>query len=315
MRHYLAHNSPDGGSRLRTESAAPASAIGRSAKIFTWTIARDAAEVSAGARLKGWLKSPEASRQHRVRQVHRDRPSEIAHSADGGNVRLRRTSCTDRLPRWIFAELAALASGHARRRAQSQTALKLGIFRHARARRRSTTAALGPPQYPQIAARTALIAKRDGSRSHYSTKRFRAILVDGSLATVTWFARRLSILGGLILFDEAFFQTWSHLEQTIRTGLPARPTDMFSKADPKETERFIRAMGQPHARGARAMAAYVADRIDLSKVSKLADIGGGAGDVHGRDASAMASFAAPRFTICPATLEGCAEDFSGAKPA
>jgi SAM-dependent methyltransferase len=81
-------------------------------------------------------------------------------------------------------------------------------------------------------------------------------------------------LGGLILFDEAIFETWTHLEQTIRTGAPARATDMF-QSRPAETERFIRAMDS--LTRARGDPAYVAGRLDLSKVSMLADIGGGPG--------------------------------------
>jgi SAM-dependent methyltransferase len=81
-------------------------------------------------------------------------------------------------------------------------------------------------------------------------------------------------LGGMILFDEAIFETWVHLDQTIRTGAPARRPDMFQNRA-EETERFIRAMDS--LTRARGDPRYVAERIDLSRVAKVADVGGGPG--------------------------------------
>ena len=168
-----------------------------------------------------------------------------------------------------FAELAALASGHAEARA-IQTALKLGIF-DLLEQSPLDDAALAAA-IPANRRATALIANAmvalellDKRAQRYSlTEAARRYLLRSSP----------EYLGGLILFDEAFFQTWTNLEQTIRTGLPARPTDMF-QSRPEETERFIRAMDS--LTRARGDAAYVAGRLDLSKVSTIADIGGGPG--------------------------------------
>jgi SAM-dependent methyltransferase len=78
----------------------------------------------------------------------------------------------------------------------------------------------------------------------------------------------------LILFDEAIFETWTRLEDTIRSGAPARTPDMFqSRSD--ETERFIRAMDS--LTRARGDAQYVAQHLDLAGVEKIADVGGGPG--------------------------------------
>ena len=182
-----------------------------------------------------------------------------------------------------FAELAALASGHAEARA-IQTALKLGIFdmlERAPLDDAALAAAISANRRATALIANAMVALGllDKRANRYSlTEAARRYLLRSSA----------EYLGGLILFDEAIFQTWTNLEQTIRTGLPARPTDMF-QSRPEETERFIRAMDS--LTRARGDAAYVADRLDLSKVSTIADIGGGPGDVHGRDAAPMASSA------------------------
>jgi 3-hydroxy-5-methyl-1-naphthoate 3-O-methyltransferase len=168
-----------------------------------------------------------------------------------------------------FAELSALASGHAEARA-IQTALKLGIF-DVLERSPLDDAALAAAISTNRRA-TALIANAmvalellDKRENRYSlTEASRRYLLRSSA----------EYLGGLILFDETIFQTWTNLEQTIRTGLPARPTDMF-QSRPEETERFILAMDS--LTRARGDPAYVANRLDLSKVSRIADIGGGPG--------------------------------------
>ncbi len=168
-----------------------------------------------------------------------------------------------------FAELAALASGHAEARA-IQTALKLGIFEILDSSPLDDAAVADAISANRRA--TALIANAmvalgllDKCKNRYSlTEASRRYLLRSSA----------EYLGGLILFDEAIFETWAHLEQTIRTGTPARPTDMF-QSRPEETERFIRAMDS--LTRARGDPIYVADRLDLSRVSMFADIGGGPG--------------------------------------
>ena len=117
-----------------------------------------------------------------------------------------------------FAELAALASGHAEARA-IQTALKLGIF-DVSSRAPLDDAALATAISANRRA-TALIANAmvalgllDKRANRYSlTEVSRRYLLRSSA----------EYLGGLILFDEAIFETWAHLDQAIRTGAPARP--------------------------------------------------------------------------------------------
>jgi len=81
-------------------------------------------------------------------------------------------------------------------------------------------------------------------------------------------------LGGMILFDEAIFPYWAKLEDSIRSGAPARSPDMFQSAA-EDTERFIRAMDS--LTRARGDAAWVADHLDLAGVRTMADLGGGPG--------------------------------------
>src|SRR5262249_36009586 len=81
-------------------------------------------------------------------------------------------------------------------------------------------------------------------------------------------------LGSMILFDEAVWNSWGQLEESIRSGQPARTHDMYqSHAD--ETDRFIRAMDSLVR--ARGDAAWTAQRLDLSRVQVVADLGGGPG--------------------------------------
>ena len=168
-----------------------------------------------------------------------------------------------------FAQLAALASGHAEARA-IQTALKLGIF-DVLERAPLDDAALAATISANRRA-TALIANAMVALELLDKRADRYSLTDVSRRYLLRSSGEY--LGGLILFDEAIFETWAHLEQTIRTGAPARPLDMF-QSRPEETERFIRAMDS--LTRARGDAAYVADRLDLGRVSMVADIGGGPG--------------------------------------
>ncbi len=168
-----------------------------------------------------------------------------------------------------FAELAALASGHAEARA-IQTALKLGIFDILEPSPLDDAALAAAISANRRA--TALIANAMVALGLLAKRANRYALTDTSRRYLL--RSSAEYLGGLILFDEAIFGTWTHLEQTIRTGAPARPTDMF-QGRPEETERFIRAMDS--LTRARGDPTYVADRLDLSRVSMIADIGGGPG--------------------------------------
>ncbi|HEX9442801.1 MAG TPA: methyltransferase [Candidatus Binatia bacterium] len=83
-------------------------------------------------------------------------------------------------------------------------------------------------------------------------------------------------LGGMIRFDASLWECWGGLEAALRTGKPARPPDVY-QGDKAETERFIGAMDSlVRARGdAEAVLRYLDDRLDLSEVSELLDVGSG----------------------------------------
>src|ERR1019366_7947394 len=170
-----------------------------------------------------------------------------------------------------FAELAALASGHAEARA-IQTALKLEIFEVLESSPLDDAALADAISANRRA--TALIANAMVALGLLAKRANRYALT----ATSRCYLLRSSAeyLGGLILFDEAIFETWTHLEQTIRTGAPARPTDMF-QSRPEETERFIRGMDSLTC--ARGDPTYVADRLDPRRVSAIPDNGGRRGAI------------------------------------
>lgn len=166
-----------------------------------------------------------------------------------------------------FAELAALAGGHAEARA-IQVALKLGMFEELAGAERDQ-GALGAALRCDPRA-TGLLANALTALGllHKSAGRYR--LSDA--------ARRFLVessdqyLGGMILLDEALFAIWARLEDSVRAGGPARTPDMFQER-PDETERFVRAMDS--LTRARGDARYLAAQLDLHDVATIADLGGG----------------------------------------
>ncbi len=166
-----------------------------------------------------------------------------------------------------FAELSALAGGHAEARA-IQVALKLGVFEalaHEELDEQRLASAIGCATQPTGLLANALAAMElleKQSARYRLTDAARRFLVESSD----------QYLGGMILFDEKLFETWGRLEETIRTGAPARMPDMFQeRAD--ETERFVRAMDSLVR--ARGDARHLGETLDLSGVAFMADLGGG----------------------------------------
>lgn len=102
------------------------------------------------------------------------------------------------------------------------------------------------------------------SRKYFNTEITRTYLVKDSP----------KYFGGMIVFEDNLWNTWGKLEQSVRTGMPARKPDMFqSKQD--ETEKFILAM-QSLVK-ARGDAEVVSDLLDLTWANSLIDIGSGPG--------------------------------------
>jgi SAM-dependent methyltransferase len=168
-----------------------------------------------------------------------------------------------------YTRLIAMAGGHAEARA-IQTALKLGLFEalHPNERDSGTLAtAINCEKRATMLLANALVAigllHMDQSRYGLTNVAERFLL-----------RRSPEYLGGMILFDEALWNTWGKLEESIRSGSPSRPADMY-QSHPDETHRFIRAMDSLVR--ARGDAAWVARTLDFSRAQLIADLGGGPG--------------------------------------
>src|SRR5579863_5052115 len=168
-----------------------------------------------------------------------------------------------------FPTLMGLAGGHAEARA-IQVALKLGLFE---------ALTDGPRAAGALAARIRCDARATMLLAN-ALAALGLLRGDSSGYALSEIARRHLVesapeyLGGMILFDGALWATWERLEDSIRSGAPARIPDMF-QARREDTERFIRAMDSLVR--ARGDAAWTAAHLDLAAARTLADLGGGPG--------------------------------------
>jgi hypothetical protein len=168
-----------------------------------------------------------------------------------------------------FGEIAALAGGHAEARA-IQIALKLGLFE---------ALSNSPLAEASLARAVGTDARATGLLANALTALGFLYKNDGRF-TLTDEAKRYltrdsaEYLGDMILFDAELWDVWGRLEDSIRSGKPARTPDMFQSA-PEDTARFIRAMDSLVR--ARGDANWVAENLDLRQVANVADLGGGPG--------------------------------------
>lgn len=168
-----------------------------------------------------------------------------------------------------FTRLIAMASGHAEARA-IQTAVKLGLFEALDPNPLAWEALAAAIHCDKRATKllaNALVAlgllRKTGGEYVLSDSARKFLLVHSS-----------EYLGGMVLFDEALWSTWGKLDESIRTGRPARPADMY-QSSPEEAERFIRAMDSLVR--SRGDAIWTAQELDLSWANTIADLGGGPG--------------------------------------
>lgn len=168
-----------------------------------------------------------------------------------------------------FSDLSRLASGHAESRIV-QVAVNLGLFDFLKNGRAEVSAIAASIQADRRAtelllnalAALGLLMKND---HFFSLNEVSATyLVPGAP----------KFLGGMILFESSLWDCWRDLEKGVRSGQPARAADMY-QGDPQETERFIRAMDSLVR--ARGDAEVLAQRLDLSAVHELLDVGSGPG--------------------------------------
>jgi hypothetical protein len=80
--------------------------------------------------------------------------------------------------------------------------------------------------------------------------------------------------GGMILFDASLWDAWGKLEESVRSGKPARAPDMYQET-PEETERFIGAMDSLVR--ARGDAEILWQKLDWTGVNDFLDVGSGPG--------------------------------------
>lgn len=166
-----------------------------------------------------------------------------------------------------FSQLMGLASGHVEARIV-QTAVELRVFEVFQARPLSSIAAAAQLQLNERAlelllnALTALGLLEKQGENFALAKISRLYLLRNSRHYV----------GGMIGFDAMLWQAWERLPEAIRTGLPARPPDMY-QANAGETEIFINAMDSLVK--ARGDTDVLASAIDWSKIGTLLDVGSG----------------------------------------
>jgi SAM-dependent methyltransferase len=205
-----------------------------------------------------------------------------------------------------FPKLMGLAGGHAEARA-IQVALKIGLFEALndnQAGAHTLATQLGCDTRATMLLANALVALglvRGDSSGYALTAVSQRHLVESSS----------EYLGGMILFDEALWSTWERLADSIRTGGPARPPDMFQSRR-EDTARFIRAMDSLVR--ARGDAPWTAAHLDLSQARTIVDLGGGPGTYLVEFIRRWAGLRGALYDL-PATLEVAREILSERAPA
>jgi SAM-dependent methyltransferase len=168
-----------------------------------------------------------------------------------------------------FADLSRLASGHVEARIV-QVAVSLGLFDALEKESRNAGA---------IAASLKCDPRATGLLLH-ALVALELLQKSGDSYSLSGAARAFLLrsspryLGGMILFDASLWDAWGKLEESVRSGRPARAPDMYQNS-PEETERFIDAMNSlVRARGDPEI---VWQTLDWRGVSDFLDVGSGPG--------------------------------------
>jgi predicted O-methyltransferase YrrM len=168
-----------------------------------------------------------------------------------------------------FSDLARLASGHAEARIL-QTAVSLGIFDALGTRSQDASIIASSLQIDPRATElllNALVAMGllDKKAQSFSLNPISSTYLIRSSP---------QYFGGMVLFESSLWNCWGLLERAIRSGEPTRAPNMYQD-DPEETERFMYAMHSLVE--ARGDAKILTEKLDLSGVRELIDIGSGPG--------------------------------------
>lgn len=166
-----------------------------------------------------------------------------------------------------FSQLMSLASGHVEARIV-QTALRLGIF-DAIDPITQTAEAVAEKLHLDRRA-TELLLNALGALDILQKRAESFSLEPAARKYLTRSSPQF--LGGMILFEDSLWQCWEKLPETIRTGAPARPANMY-QGNPQETEIFINAMDSLVK--ARGDAEALAQALPWQGAANLLDVGSG----------------------------------------
>jgi SAM-dependent methyltransferase len=168
-----------------------------------------------------------------------------------------------------FSDLSRLASAHVEARIV-QVAVSLRLFDALERESKSADAIASSLQCDSRATGVLLNGLVGLALLHKSGPRYS--LTDIARSYLLRSSPRY--LGGMILFDASLWSAWGKLEETVRSGEPSRPPDMYQQT-PEETERFIGAMDSLVR--ARGDAEILWQKLDWAGVNDLLDVGSGPG--------------------------------------
>lgn len=166
-----------------------------------------------------------------------------------------------------FSQLMSLASGHVEARIV-QTSVQLGIF--------------------ETLSHSAMTAEAIAEGLNFDSRATEILLnalaalqllsKDGTSFSLTPISKQYLLqsssnyVGGMIRFDGSLWHCWGELPESVRSGKPARPANMYQD-DPNETEIFINAMDSlVKARGDTDVIGSV---LNWDEVDQLLDVGSG----------------------------------------
>lgn len=169
----------------------------------------------------------------------------------------------------VFSDLSRLASGHVEARI-IQAAVSLGLFEALKDGKGDALAIAASIQAEPRA--TALLLNALVALGLLTKEKDLFSLSEISATYLLTSSPKF--LGAMILFDSSLWECWRDLEKAVRSGQPVRVPDMY-QGDPQATELFIGAMHSLVR--ARGDAEILAQKLELSGVRDLLDIGSGPG--------------------------------------
>jgi hypothetical protein len=166
-----------------------------------------------------------------------------------------------------FSQLMALAGGHVEARIV-HAALRLGLF----------DALAGAPDTAASLAAKLDLDQRASELLLNALAAIGLVRKRNQLFSLTPVAQDYLVrssprfVGAMILFEDSLWGCWEKLPDSVRSGVPARPPDMYQN-DPRETEIFINAMDALVK--ARGDSDALIQALDWQGIATLLDIGSG----------------------------------------